>query len=164
MFKKLTSITLIVITLASLLVGCGKQEDTPITIIDELPKQFETLGDGKIENLPANGEKVEAERLPAHGDEEVKVEELEKEYTMEELRQMRIQRMNSHIPPIGPRCIGGRFRVPVRPPVVPVPIVRPNPELMEKIMDFLKDVITKPQPIGPIMPFRPGLLGNKIVA
>lgn len=164
MFKKLTSITLIVITLASLLVGCGKQEDTPITIIDELPKQVETLDDGKAENLPANGEKVEAERLPAHDDDEVEVEELEKEYTMEELRMMRIQRMNSHIPPIGTRYIGGRFRVPVRPPVVPVPIVRPNPELMEKIMDFLKDVVTKPQPIGPIMPFRPGLLGNRIVA
>ena len=159
MFKRILSLALVAITATTLFVGCGKQEDTPI-IIDEMPSTITTIS-GSIENLPATDEKVNIENLPADGESDVEATPIE--YTMEELRQMRIQRMNSHIPPIRTGYIGcGKFRIPTR-PIVPVPIVQPNQDLVDKIVEFLKQNLIKPQPIGPIMPIYPRL-GNNIFA
>ena len=160
MFKRILSLALITITATTLFVGCGKQEDTPI-IIDELPDVVATM-DYKVENLPAtDDENVKIENLPATEEDETETTPIE--YTMEELRQMRIQRMNSHIPPIRTGYIGcGKFRIPTR-PIVPVPIVQPNQDLVDKIVEFLKQNLIKPQPIGPIMPIYPRL-GNNIFA
>ena len=154
MFKRILSLALVAITATTLFVGCGKQEDTPI-IIDEMPNTITTIN-GSIENLPATDEKVNIENLPADGESDVEATPIE--YTMEELRQMRIQRMNSHIPPVGVRYLGtGMIRIPFR-PVVPVPIVRPNPDLVDKIIEMLKENLLKPRIIDPVLPIVPRLL------
>ena len=51
------------------------------------------------------------------------------------------------------------IRVPFR-PVAPVPIVRPNPDLVDKIIEILKENLLKPRIIDPVLPIVPRLLSE----
>ena len=111
-------------------VGCAKQEDSPI-IIDEVPAIIQ------VENVDNN--------LNEETSDETDV--------MLEMRQLRLQRLNSHISPVGVRSINvGKIKIPTR-PVVPVPVVRYDEDLMEKIVKILEESLLKPRIVGPIIPF-----------
>ena len=134
MIRKTVLLTIICIMMAICFVGCGKQEDTPI-IIDELPTAIQ------VENVDNNLQKTEDEEVLSEAD------------LMLEMRQLRLQRLNSHIPPIGIRGTKiGKIKIPTR-PVVPVPIIRHDEELMKKITEMLRESLLRPKITRPVMPF-----------
>ena len=157
MIKRIVAMSLAILSLTTVLVGCGKQEDTPIVIDEE--NTVITIDNPKVEKLPADkNENLVVEKLPATKDDENEMEELTEEELMYRLRVMRMNRLQTHIPPISGYRIKRWPRIPVR-PVVPVPIINPRLDF-DEFKDILKDIIIKPPIIRPVLPTYPRLSGS----